>query len=270
MGQGIRSTLEQVLLRHLAIDPAKLEIVIGDTSAAPQHLTAGSWGTASATPAAAEAAAKLNAAMAELLAGRNIEGDLHRQLAVVRRPYLQVEIERVAPGQGSKDLSKLRQGERALAGPDYPQFTSFSYVAHFVEVRVEPRLRRVRVPRVVSIADCGRVVSPRTAESQMRGGVVWGVSAALREETGVDPRYGGWLNNDLADYVVAVNADIGDIDVGFVDRPDPLVNEIGAKGLGEVAMTGVSGAVANAIFHATGKRLREMPFRIEALLESET
>lgn len=128
------------------------------------------------------------------------------------------------------------------------------------------RTRRIRVPRVVSVADCGRVVSPRTTESQVRGGVVWGISAALREETEVDPRYGGWLNNDLADYVVAVNADIGDIEVGLIDRPDPLINALGAKGLGEVAMVGVAGAVANAVFHATGVRVRKMPMRIEDLL----
>ncbi|MDZ4365233.1 molybdopterin cofactor-binding domain-containing protein [Brevundimonas sp.] len=135
-----------------------------------------------------------------------------------------------------------------------------------VEVRVEPRTRRIRVPRVVSVVDCGRVVSPRTAESQVRGGVIWGISAALREETEVDPRYGGWLNNDLADYVLAVNADIGDIEVAMIDEPDPLINAIGAKGLGEVAMVGVAGAVANAVFHATGVRVRKMPMRIEDLL----
>ena len=141
-----------------------------------------------------------------------------------------------------------------------------SYIAHFVEVQVETRTRRVRVPRVVSIADCGRVISPRTAASQVRGGVVWAISAALREATEIDPRYGGYLNNDLADYVVAVNADIGSIDVGFIDQPDPLANSTGLKGLGEVAMAGASPAVANAIFHATGKRIRELPIRIEHLL----
>ncbi len=266
MGQGIRSTIEQVLVRELAIDPSKLEIAIGDTSVAPQHTTAGSWGTASVVPAAAEAAAKLNAAMAELLAGRQVAGNLHRQLATVRRPSLQVEVEHVAVDQGPKDLATLRKGGMALVGPDYSTFTTYSYIAHFVEVHVEPGTRRVRVPRVVSIADCGRVISPRTAESQVRGGVIWGIGAALREATEVDPRYGGWLNNDLADYVVPVNADIGSIDVGFIDRPDPLINALGAKGLGEVAMTGCAGAIANAIHHATGKRLREMPFRIEDLL----
>jgi xanthine dehydrogenase YagR molybdenum-binding subunit len=138
-----------------------------------------------------------------------------------------------------------------------------SYIAHFVEVRVEPRTRRVRVPRVVSIADCGRVVSPRTVTSQVRGGVVWGVSHALREATEIDPRYGGFLNNALAEYVVAVNADI---EVGFIDEPDPLFNSIGLKSLGEVAMVGASAAVANAVFHATGKRIRKLPIRVEHLL----
>ena len=133
-------------------------------------------------------------------------------------------------------------------------------------MHVEPRTRRVRVPRVVSVADCGRVVSPRTAASQVRGGVVWAIGSALREETEVDERFGGWLNNDLADYVVPVNADIGDIDVAFVDRPDPMLNGLGVKGLGEVAMVGASAAVANAVYHATGKRLRRMPIRIEHLL----
>ncbi|MDX6804872.1 xanthine dehydrogenase family protein molybdopterin-binding subunit [Terrihabitans rhizophilus] len=266
MGQGIRSVIAAVLMDGLAIDPAKLDIQIGDTTVAPQHITAGSWGTASVVPAAHAAVQRMNAAMEELLAGREVGGNLHRKLATVRRPSLQVEVSNVAPGQGPEALDRLRQTGMQIAGPDYPDFTTFSYIAHFVEVRVEPRTRRIRVPRVVSIADCGRVVAPRPAESQVRGGVVWAISAALREETEVDPRFGGWLNSDLADYVLAVNADIGEIDVGFIDKPDPLTNAVGTKGLGEVAMVGASAAIANAIYHATGKRLRELPIRIEDLL----
>ena len=266
MGQGIRTAIATVLLEALSIDPDRLESVIGDTSAAPQHMTAGSWGTAGAVPAATKAAARMREAMTELLAGRRIQGNLHRQLAAVRRPSLQIEVTELGPGQGPEALASLRRGGFAVAGPEYPTFTTMSYIAHFVEVQVETRTRRVRVPRVVSIADCGRVISPRTAASQVRGGVVWAISAALREATEIDPRYGGYLNNDLADYVVAVNADIGSIDVGFIDQPDPLANSTGLKGLGEVAMAGASPAVANAIFHATGKRIRELPIRIEHLL----
>ncbi len=267
-GQGIRTVIAQLLVREVGVDPDRLEIVIGDTAAAPQHTTAGSWGTASVVRAVDAASAAMKAQLAALLDGRAPNGTIHQQLAAVRRPFLEVEVDGLAPGQGPDALDKLRQGGRAIAGPEYPEFTSYSYIAHFVEVRVEPRTRRVRAPRVVSVVDCGRVVSPRTGASQVRGGVVMGLGSALREETEVDPRYGGWLNNDLADYVVSVNADVGDIEVAFIDRPDPLFNSVGAKGLGEVSIVGLAGAVANAVHHATGVRVRKMPIRIEDLLSA--
>jgi len=109
-------------------------------------------------------------------------------------------------------------------------------------------------------------MSPRTARSQVMGGVVWGIGAALREESEVDPRFGGFLNADLAEYVVPVNADVGSIDVEFIDKPDPLMNSLGVKSVGEVALAGVAPAIANAIYHATGRRLRDLPIRIEHLL----
>ena len=163
-------------------------------------------------------------------------------------------------------MAGWRQACQSIAGPVLPEYVTFSYIAHFVEVRVEPGTRRVRVPRVVSVADCGRVVSPRTAASQVRGGVVWGIGAALREASEVDPRYGGFLNADLAEYVVPVNADIGSIEVEFIDKPDLKFNSAGVKGLGEVSMVGVAAAIANAVHHATGRRLRDLPIRIEHLL----
>jgi xanthine dehydrogenase YagR molybdenum-binding subunit len=181
-------------------------------------------------------------------------------------PSLEVEVRRKAPGQPDAIYDRLAAGFPSIAGPVFADFVTFSYIAHFVEVRVEPGTCRVRVPRVVSIADCGRVMSPRTAASQVRGGVVWGIGAALREASEVDARYGGFLNADLAEYVVPVNADIGSIDVDFIDQPDDKFNSAGVKGLGEVSMTGVAPAIANAIYHATGRRLRELPIRIEHLL----
>jgi xanthine dehydrogenase YagR molybdenum-binding subunit len=98
------------------------------------------------------------------------------------------------------------------------------------------------------------------------GGVVWGIGAALREGSEVDPRFGGFLNADLAEYVVPVNADIGAIEVDFIDEPDPRLNAVGVKGLGEVAMVGVAAAIANAVYHATGRRVRRLPIRIDDLL----
>jgi xanthine dehydrogenase YagR molybdenum-binding subunit len=154
----------------------------------------------------------------------------------------------------------------SIGGPVYPDFVTFSYIAHFVEVRIEPNTRRIRVPRVVSVVDCGRVMSPRTAASQVRGGVVWGIGAALREESEVDTRFGGFLNADIAEYVVPVNADIGAIEVQFIDEPDPLFNSAGVKGVGEVSLVGVAAAIANAVHHATGRRLRDLPIRIEHVL----
>lgn len=266
MGQGMLTAIATTLLQGLDIDPSRLDIALGDTRTAPQHTTGGSWGTASVVPVAVAAAGRMRAAVLELLSGRQVPGNLHRQLAVVRRPYLQVQVSRLAPGQKAEVLDTLGDGEHSSAGPEYPDFTSMSYSAHFVEVHVEPGTRRVRVPRVVSMADCGRVISPRTAASQVYGGVIWGISHALREATEIDPRYGGYLNSDLADYVVAVNADIGEIEVGFVDKPDPVANPVGLKGLGQVTMVGVSAAIANAIYHATGRRIRHMPIRVEDLL----
>ncbi|WP_407529353.1 xanthine dehydrogenase family protein molybdopterin-binding subunit [Methylobacterium oryzisoli] len=265
MGQGIRTALANVLAAKLGISPERVTAEIGVTGATPQHVTAGSWGTATAVPAASEVA---DALLAEL---RKLDpGGTARQpaeiLKAAGRPFLEVEVRRKAPGQPDAIFDRLAGGQVASAGPAYPEFVSLSYVAHFVEVRVESTTRRVRVPRVVSIVDCGRVVSPRTAESQVRGGVVWGIGAALREASEVDGRYGGFLNADLAEYVIPVNADIGAIEVDFIDEPDPLLNREGVKGLGEVAMVGLAPAIANAVHHATGRRVRDLPIRIEHLV----
>lgn len=266
MGQGIRTALANAISRKLGVAAEKVRAVIGDTRVAPQHLTAGSWGTASAIPAAEDAADAMLKALAELspagVAGRTPA----EILKAAGRRSLEVEVQRKAPGQPDAIFGRLRAGLPSVGGPVYGSYVTFSYIAHFVEVRIEPGTRRIRVPRVVSVADCGRVMSPRTAASQVRGGVVWGIGAALREASEVDPRYGGFLNADLAEYLLPVNADIGAIEVEFIDKPDTTFNSAGVKGLGEVALTGVAPAIANAVFHATGRRLRELPIRVEHLL----
>jgi len=266
MGQGARNAVAATVADVLNVSAAQVTTLLGDTAGAPPHLTAGSWGTATAVPAARQAALDMREALRKL--GLEDDGRTTPQqiLRAAGRPFLEVEARQRAPGQPEMVFERLDQGLLALGGPEYPEYVSFSYIAHFVEVRVEPNTRRVRVPRVVSVADCGRVVSPRTARSQVLGGVVWGIGASLREASEVDPRYGGFLNADLAEYVIPVNADIGDIRVDFVDEPDPLLNNAGVKGLGEVAMVGVAAAVANAVFHATGRRVRALPIRIEDLL----
>lgn len=266
MGQGIRSAIAATVSESLSLPVEQIEVVVGDTRAAPQHLTAGSWGTATAIPAVRQAIDDL------LQQIRGFDPDLgtdrlpHEVLAATGHDSVEVEARHRAPGQPEEIFDRLVQGLPAAAGPLYPEFASFSFIAHFVEVRVEATTRRVRIPRVVSVVDCGRVVSPATAASQVRGGVVWGIGAALRERSEVDPHYGGFLNADLAEYVTAVNADIGEISVDFINEPDPLINRDGIKSLGEVVMAGVAPAIANAIFHATGRRHRSLPIRIEDLL----
>jgi xanthine dehydrogenase YagR molybdenum-binding subunit len=266
MGQGIRTALAAAVGRKLGVPAANVVAVIGDTRAAPQHMTAGSWGTASAIPAAIDAADAMLRALATLPPGGRPGRTPAQILKAAGRASLEVEIRKKAPGQRDTIYGGLAAGQLSFAGPVYPEFVTFSYAAHFVEVRVEPSTRHVRIPRVVSVTDCGRVMSPRTAASQVRGGVVWGIGAALREASEVDPRYGGFLNADLAEYLVPVNADIGSIEVQFIDKPDLKFNSAGVKGLGEVCMVGVAPAIANAVYHATGRRVRNLPIRIENLL----
>ena len=263
MGQGIRTAITRLVANDLGIEPAAVEVSVGDTRRAPQHLTAGSWGTTTALPA-------VHAALRELRSRLGLPEtgavDLHAAVTTTGSPRVDVEATTVAPGQPADVVDQLRKGLVAIAGPEYPGFVTFSYIAHFAEVRVEPTTGRIRVPRVVSVADCGRVASPVTAASQVRGGVVWGVGATLREQSRVDTRYGGFLNSTMEEYPIPVNADIHQIDVDFVDEPDPLLNPVGVKGLGEVAMVGVSAAIGNAVFHATGTRFRRLPIHIEDVL----
>ncbi|WP_370158830.1 xanthine dehydrogenase family protein molybdopterin-binding subunit [Limimaricola soesokkakensis] len=266
MGQGLRSVVAAELINVLGIDPDKLDIQIGDTSVGPQAVTAGSWGTGTAAPTARAAALKLRDNLLELIERDDFEGPAHVQLARTRRPSLSVELNTVPLGAGEDAINNIRKGIPVTTGPEYPEFMAFSWIAHFAEVRVEPSTGRVRVSRVASVADCGRVMNRRTAESQVRGGVVWGVGAALREIGETDPRFGRVLNNDIAEYVMPVNADIGQIDVDFIDEPDTALNISGVKGVGEVAMVGATAAIVNAVFNATGKRIRHLPIRVEDLI----
>jgi xanthine dehydrogenase YagR molybdenum-binding subunit len=124
----------------------------------------------------------------------------------------------------------------------------------------------VRIDKIVCSGDAGKIISAKTAESQMIGGAVGGIGGALHEEGVIDHRYGRWVNNDLANYHVPVHADVPPIEVYFVNKPDPILNPNGAKGLGEIALIGFAAAVANAVFHATGKRIRELPITPDKVL----
>ncbi|MBV8354217.1 MAG: xanthine dehydrogenase family protein molybdopterin-binding subunit, partial [Candidatus Eremiobacteraeota bacterium] len=138
--------------------------------------------------------------------------------------------------------------------------------AEFVEVRVHARTCEVRVPRVVGAFAAGTIVSPTTARNQLIGGIVWGIGAALLEKTEIDRHKARYVNENLSDYLIATNADVGAIEVILVPEKDKKVNPLGMKGIGELANPGIAPAIANAVFHATGKRVRHIPIRIEDLL----
>jgi xanthine dehydrogenase YagR molybdenum-binding subunit len=141
-----------------------------------------------------------------------------------------------------------------------------SWGAHFCEVTIDPLLPRVELTRVVSVMNCGRVVSAKTARSQIIGGVVMGIGMALTEETSYDPATGLPVTRNLADYHVPTNADVPEIDVAFVGEPDFAFNPIGARGMGEIGITGTAAAIANAVYHATGKRIRDLPITPDKLI----
>jgi xanthine dehydrogenase YagR molybdenum-binding subunit len=150
--------------------------------------------------------------------------------------------------------------------PYAERYAMYGHGAQFVEVRVDADTGEVRVARMVGVFAVGRVLNAKTTRSQLLGGMTWGLSMALLEESVLDPRYGDFVNADLADYHVAVNADVGEIDVAWIDEHDPYVNPMGAKGAGEIGIVGAAAAVANAVHHATGVRVRDLPITLDKLL----
>jgi xanthine dehydrogenase YagR molybdenum-binding subunit len=290
MGQGIRSAIAAVAEEELGVPPRQLLITIGDTIAPPEHVTSGATGAATIAIPIVIASSRLRAALAEMAAkagnaafasvdpdttqlrdgqlqlsnGKSLSVAYIMHRAGVK--YVDAIAQGTAPGMKQDAFAQAALGKVAFQGPEFPDHVSFSYIAHFVEVQVDPFIPRPRVTRMVSVADCGRVLNRRTAESQLLGGLVWGIGAALMEASEVDPRYGGFINNNIAEYAVPVNADVRSLEVELLDIPDATFNEIGVKGLGEVACVGAAGAIANAVYHATGKRIRHLPIHLEDLI----
>jgi xanthine dehydrogenase YagR molybdenum-binding subunit len=157
---------------------------------------------------------------------------------------------------------------QGVFGDKHSKYSFHSFGAQFAEVTWQPEIARLRVSRTVTVIDAGRMINPRTARNQIEGAVVMGVGMAMLEATEYDQRTGEPINSNLADYIVAVNADCPEIDVTFLDYPDFKLNPIGARGVGEIGLAGVAAAIANAVYHATGVRVRRLPIRIETLLSS--
>jgi xanthine dehydrogenase YagR molybdenum-binding subunit len=164
--------------------------------------------------------------------------------------------------QGKVDRIEQQKTNQFKKPGNYAQNT---HSAVFAEVKVDEQIGIVRVTRVVNAVAAGRILNMKTAHSQIMGSVVWGIGMALHEETLFDHRFGRIMNANIAEYHVPVNADVYDIDVIFVDEPDELINPLGIKGLGEIGIVGVAAAIANAVYHATGTRVRDLPITLDKL-----
>ena len=167
---------------------------------------------------------------------------------------------------GAEDKSDIVITEASSAGEESKRYSMHAFGAVFAEVRVDADLGLVRVSRMVGAYGAVRIVNPRMAHSQAIGGMVGGIGMALLEQTHLDERDGRIVNANIAEYLVPVNADVPVLEAHFVDEHDPHVNPLGVKGLGEIALVGVAPAIANAVFNATGKRIRDLPITLEKLL----
>jgi len=172
----------------------------------------------------------------------------------------------IADAMRQGGVDRIEQ-EKSTTFADDGSHAHNTHSAVFAEVRVDQQLGVIRVTRIVSAVAAGRILNTKTARSQILGGVVWGIGMALHEETLVDHKLGRIMNANIAEYHVPVNADVHDIEVIFVDEPDDIVNPLGIKGLGEIGIVGVAAAIANAIYHATGKRVRDLPITLDKLLQ---
>ncbi|RYY20846.1 MAG: xanthine dehydrogenase family protein molybdopterin-binding subunit, partial [Sphingobacteriaceae bacterium] len=165
-----------------------------------------------------------------------------------------------------EDESKGNAAVQADEKLDRKPYSFHSFGAHFVKVLVDPDLGMVHVQKVVGVMDVGTIMNLKTAKNQIMGGMVFGIGMALMEETQYDPNRGRPVIKDLSNYLVPVNADMPDFEVEFINKPDTIISPIGARGIGEIGITGITAAVANAIYHATGKRIRQLPITPDKLI----
>jgi xanthine dehydrogenase YagR molybdenum-binding subunit len=272
LGTGTYTVITQVAADALGLPPEMIIAEIGDTRLPQAPISAGSMTVASVTPAVQAAA--LQAKLKLLALAIN---DERSPVYRMRADEVEFQNGKIFPKSSPSRMEHYqellarheRQPIEAIAHiqpSEEQQFSSHSFGAVFSEVTVDPELGTVRVPRVVAVYDVGKVLNEKTGKSQFIGGIVWGISLALHENTYVDSKTGRIANANLAEYHVPVNADIGDIDVSAIDTPDPKVDSLGARGIGEIGITGTGAAVANAIYHATGQRVRDLPITPDKLL----
>ncbi|HWB31805.1 MAG TPA: xanthine dehydrogenase family protein molybdopterin-binding subunit [Acidobacteriaceae bacterium] len=276
-GTGTYTVMAQVLSDRTGIPVEHIDVVIGDSTLVPGPGSGGSRATATIIPAVAdgaEAAAKSLLTLATQTSGSPFyqqdaanlafsEGRVHTagKPAASGIPFQQVL-------KLAKTDAITVKGRGTGSGPEARNYSTHSFGAQFAEVEWDPGIARLRVTRVVSVIDGGRMINLKTATNQVSGAVVMGIGMALFEQNVYDPRNGHPVNDNFADYIVPTNADAPVIDVHFLEIPDNIIGKYGARGIGEIGLAGVAPAITAAVYHATGVRVRNLPVRIEDLLTS--
>jgi xanthine dehydrogenase YagR molybdenum-binding subunit len=276
IGTGTYTILAQLASQKTGVPVGKIDVALGDSALPEGPLSGGSMATASvvnAVFAGADSAIASLLSVAAMTPGSPFENRSPADLAFEGGRVF-VKVDGAAKGVAFDDL--LRRANLRLVtgsgksdgtiGNPKPKYSTNSWGCHFVEVTWQPEIARLRVSRVVTVIDAGRIINPLAGRNQIQGAVVMGIGMALLEHTTYDPQNGAPINSNLADYVVAVNADVPPIEVHFLDFPDKVMNELGARGIGEIGLTGFAAAITAAVHHATGVRVRELPVKIENLL----
>ena len=274
MGQGSATALAQIAADGLGLDMAALDFRMGTSDLPNAGVAGGSSHTATAGAAIHNAGGDVIAKLAELamgderspLFGAGNAGVIARDGRLVRR-------DDESRGESYGEILR-RAGRASVEGhgqgvPDpavQQHYATHAHGAVFAEVKVDPTLGQIRVSRLVGAFAAGRIINPRLVQSQYFGGMIWGLSFALHEHAVIDPRSGRTMNANLAEYHVPVNADVPSIEAIMVEEHDPYVNVLGVKGVGEIGITGTAGAIANAVWHATGIRVRQFPITLDKLL----
>ena len=273
IGPGTYTVMTMIAAEFLGLRLDQVQFELGDTRQPKAPAQGGSWTTSSVGSAVLGAALTIVAKLLDLanqdpaspLKGSSAT-DVEMLDGVLRRngdPSRSVVIADVMRRTGTREITETYD---STPSPESAKYASLAHGAQFVEVKVDPDLGTVKVTRVIEVTACGKILNPLASHSQEIGGVVWGIGMALEEATEIDHRYGRIMNANLQHYHVPVNADIHAIETIFVEEEDTIVNPLGVKGMGELGMVGIPAAIANAIFHATGKRVRDLPITPEKLL----
>jgi xanthine dehydrogenase YagR molybdenum-binding subunit len=279
IGTGIITVAGQMAAERLGIPLENVRVEVGDSTLPPVPVAGGSNQTASCCSAIMKACDAILAKLNKVGGNAQTVGSGHGALADkfvqlgVRsiEEYAEFVPEAAKPNELMKlvtdgPIEKLYNGTPTLVGGSKGKKLMYALGAEFVEVRIHALTREIRTPRLVGAFAAGRIMNTRTARSQLMGGMIWGVSSALHEATEIDKRNARYVNDNLADYLIPVNADVADVEVILVSEQDDSVNPAGVKGIGELGNVGTAAAVANAVYHATGTRVRELPIRLEKIM----